>query len=210
MKAFFKDSDKIIINSMDYTEALVGKTFLNNVATKQVKIEQRYDVNDDFDGLVISLVDVTEEESKEEVIVNPVVEAPKGVISYITGLSIAPEIIENEVNVLDGSVVSYYLANPSVGNNADANRFGLKITAPTDYEYDIYKECSIKRVQYYSDGTISGKTMKWSDVQDSETHYETWPNVTEDLTKVEITIAWTVENIQTFTISIGNIVLATE
>lgn len=57
MKAFFKDSDKIIINSMDYTEALVGKSFLEKLSSKDVKIEQRYDVNDDFDGLVISLID---------------------------------------------------------------------------------------------------------------------------------------------------------
>lgn len=61
MKAFFKDSDKLIINSMDYTEALVGKEFLNKIATKDIKVEQRYDVNDDFDGLIISLVDKVKE-----------------------------------------------------------------------------------------------------------------------------------------------------
>lgn len=68
MKAFFKDGNKIIINSMDYTEALVGKQFLDNVASKDIKIEQRFDVNDDFDGLVISLVDkqpATSEDTKE-------------------------------------------------------------------------------------------------------------------------------------------------
>ena len=57
MKAFFKDSDKIIINSMDYTEALVGKQFLENLKDKEIKVEQRYDINDDFDGLVISIVE---------------------------------------------------------------------------------------------------------------------------------------------------------
>lgn len=64
MKAFFKDSDKLIINSMDYTEALVGKAFLEGTKDKTIKIEQRYDVNDDFDGLVISLVNKPED-SKE-------------------------------------------------------------------------------------------------------------------------------------------------
>lgn len=66
MKAFFKDSEKLIINSMDYTEALVGKEFLNKLATKDIKVEQRYDVNDDFDGLVITLVDKVEEPTEPE------------------------------------------------------------------------------------------------------------------------------------------------
>lgn len=67
MKAFFKDSDKIIINSMDYTEALVGKQFLENLSAegKTIKVEQRYDVNDDFDGLVISIVDAPVPEEPE-------------------------------------------------------------------------------------------------------------------------------------------------
>lgn len=55
MKAFFKDNDKIIINSMDYTEALVGKQFLNDLTGKTVSVEQRYDINDDFDGLVFAI-----------------------------------------------------------------------------------------------------------------------------------------------------------
>ena len=66
MKAFFKDSEKLIINSMDYTEALVGKEFLNKLATKDIKVEQRYDVNDDFDGLVITLVDKVKEPAEPE------------------------------------------------------------------------------------------------------------------------------------------------
>lgn len=55
MKAFFKESDKIIINSMTYDEALVGKTFLNNLEGKALKAEQRNDINDDFDGLVLTI-----------------------------------------------------------------------------------------------------------------------------------------------------------
>ena len=58
MKAFFKESNKIIINSMSYDEALVGKQFLAALEGKTIKVEQRNDINDDFDGLVISIVDV--------------------------------------------------------------------------------------------------------------------------------------------------------
>lgn len=58
MKAFFKDNDKIIINSMDYNEALVGKQFLKNLEGKALKVEQRNDVNDDFDGLVLSVIEI--------------------------------------------------------------------------------------------------------------------------------------------------------
>lgn len=61
MKAFFKDNDKLIVNSMDYNEALVGKQFLSNVEGKTLKVEQRYDVNDDFDGLVFTVVNTTSE-----------------------------------------------------------------------------------------------------------------------------------------------------
>ena len=207
MKAFFKDSDKIIINSMDYTEALVGKTFLNNVATKQVKIEQRYDVNDDFDGLVISLVDKVEDEPSDEVIIDPVVEAPKGKAEYLFGLSIAPEIIEDTVNVLDNSVVSYYPVDESVGRLEAANRFGIKIVAPTEYDYSEYKDCKLRRVMYYKDGSIKGNDFTWSAVQDENNFVGIWPNVTEDLYKVEVTVYWTPENVQTFTINIGNVVL---
>ena len=56
MKAFFKDNDKIIINSMDYTETLVGKAFLSNLKDKTLKVEQRNDINDEIDGLVISII----------------------------------------------------------------------------------------------------------------------------------------------------------
>lgn len=58
MKTFFKDTDKLIVNSMDYSESLVGKQFLSNLQEegKTLKVEQRNDVNDNFDGLVISIV----------------------------------------------------------------------------------------------------------------------------------------------------------
>jgi hypothetical protein len=62
MKAFFKESTKIIINSMSYDEALVGKQFLAALEGKEIKVEQRNDINDDFDGLVISIVEPTEQE----------------------------------------------------------------------------------------------------------------------------------------------------
>lgn len=62
MKAFFKESTKIIINSMSYDEALVGKQFLAALEGKIIKVEQRNDINDDFDGLVISIVEPAEQE----------------------------------------------------------------------------------------------------------------------------------------------------
>ena len=57
MKAFFKDNDKLIINSLDHNERLVGEAFAEaykNGAT--LVMATRNDVNDDFDGLVITLV----------------------------------------------------------------------------------------------------------------------------------------------------------
>lgn len=62
MKAFFKESTKIIMNSMSYDEALVGKQFLAALEGKEIKVEQRNDINDDFDGLVISIVEPAEQE----------------------------------------------------------------------------------------------------------------------------------------------------
>ena len=58
MKAFFKENNKIIINSMDYTESLVGKQFLEDLAGKVIYAQQRNDINDDFDGLVLEISDI--------------------------------------------------------------------------------------------------------------------------------------------------------
>lgn len=55
MRTFFKDNNKIVINSMDYTEVLVTKQFMDLYKEKEVKIEERKDVNDDLDGIIISL-----------------------------------------------------------------------------------------------------------------------------------------------------------
>ena len=75
MKAFFKESNKIIINSMSYDEALVGKQFLADLEGKTIKVEQRNDINDDFDGLVISIVDIpVNEETTTETPVTETVE----------------------------------------------------------------------------------------------------------------------------------------
>jgi hypothetical protein len=69
MKAFFKDEKKIIVNSMDYTEALVGRAFKDNSEDKYVTVEERFDVNDDFDGLVLTIGEkiITEEEVQERI-----------------------------------------------------------------------------------------------------------------------------------------------
>ena len=69
MKAFFKDTDKLIVNSMTYDEALVGKMFLDKSEGKTIRAEQRNDINDDFDGLVLTIGGVapTEEEIEERI-----------------------------------------------------------------------------------------------------------------------------------------------
>lgn len=78
MKAFFKESDKIIINSMTYDEALVGKRFLELLEDKHIKAEQRNDINDDFDGLVLSVADGSVYTKEEiEKIVNEAVTVAK-------------------------------------------------------------------------------------------------------------------------------------
>jgi hypothetical protein len=66
MKAFFKDNDKLIINSFDHNERLVGETFLDAYSKGYtLKVESRNDVNDDFDGLVLTLVEPTPEPTPE-------------------------------------------------------------------------------------------------------------------------------------------------
>lgn len=63
MKAFFKDNDKIIINSLDHNERLVGEAFIEAYKEgSNVVIASRNDVNDDFDGFVITLVAQTTED----------------------------------------------------------------------------------------------------------------------------------------------------
>lgn len=60
MKAIFKDTDKLIISSLDHSEAIVGKAFLKNLEEdgKTLKVEQRNEpYQDEFDGLVITIVD---------------------------------------------------------------------------------------------------------------------------------------------------------
>lgn len=54
MKAYFKDNNKLIINSLDSQEAIIGQNFINDISNKVITIEARKDVNDDFDGLVIT------------------------------------------------------------------------------------------------------------------------------------------------------------
>lgn len=66
MRTFFKDNDKIVINSFDHSEALVGKQFLASAKDKSFKIEARNDINDEFDGLVITLQDTPIDPQKIE------------------------------------------------------------------------------------------------------------------------------------------------
>lgn len=89
MKAFFKDTDKLIVNSMTYDEALVGKMFLDKSEGKTIRAEQRNDINDDFDGLVLTIGGVapTEEEIEARInaaVVKAIEEVEKARIKEVT------------------------------------------------------------------------------------------------------------------------------
>ena len=89
MKAFFKDTDKLIVNSMTYDEALVGKMFLDKSERKTIRAEQRNDINDDFDGLVLTIGGVapTEEEIEARInaaVVKAIEEVEKARIKEVT------------------------------------------------------------------------------------------------------------------------------
>lgn len=62
MRAYFKDNSKLIINSLDTQEAIIGQNFIKDILNKNIKIEERKDVNDDFDGLVITVEEKPAEE----------------------------------------------------------------------------------------------------------------------------------------------------
>lgn len=100
MKAFFKDSDKIIINSMDYTEALVGKQFLKDLEGKVLVAEQRNDINDDFDGLVLT---VGLAPTAGDLTVTPTTEAQE--IEAPEGLGFARVFVNPVTSAIDANIV---------------------------------------------------------------------------------------------------------
>ena len=87
MRTFFKDNNKIVINSMDYTEVLVTKQFMDLYKEKEVKIEERKDVNDDLDGIIISL---------DGERVNPL---EKTFLRSATDINTAKSVREDEANI---------------------------------------------------------------------------------------------------------------
>lgn len=97
MRTFFKDNNKIIINSMDHSEALVGKAFLETLKDKDLHIEARNDINDEFDGFVISITD------KEQL--------PDVPFKDNQPISITPQVIQNGANKLEISFNDSALKN---------------------------------------------------------------------------------------------------
>lgn len=87
MRTFFKDNNKIVINSMDHTEVLVTKQFMDLYKEKEVKIEERKDVNDDLDGIIISL---------DGERVNPL---EKTFLRSATDINTAKSVREDEANI---------------------------------------------------------------------------------------------------------------
>ena len=104
MKAFFKENNKIIINSMDYTEALVGKQFLQDLAGKALYAEQRNDINDDFDGLVLTIGGTP---TAGDIQVTPSKEAQE--IDAPEGLGFARVLVDPVTSSIDDNITPYYI-----------------------------------------------------------------------------------------------------
>lgn len=130
------------------------------------------------------------------------VEKPKATVAYLGGLDIEPEMSNDVIDIQEGSTVTYYEADESVGRMVAGNRFGIRINAPEELEYKDYKDINITRTMTKYDGTVETKEMTWSSVQDDERYYGTWPLVTEGLKEVKIELTWSEDNIQTIVINL--------
>ena len=130
------------------------------------------------------------------------VEKPKATVAYLGGLDIEPEMSDGIIDIQEGSTVTYYEADESVGRMVAGNRFGIRINAPEELEYKDYKDINITRTMTKYDGTVETKEMTWSGVQDDERYYGTWPLVTEGLKEVKIELTWSEDNIQTIVINL--------
>ena len=136
----------------------------------------------------------------EDVVVS--VEKPKATVAYLGGLDIEPEMSDDVIDIQEGSTVTYYEADESVGRMVAGNRFGIRINAPEELNYEDYKDINITRTMTKYDGTVETKEMTWSEVQDDERYYGTWPLVTEGLKEVKIELTWSEDNIQTIVINL--------
>ena len=138
----------------------------------------------------------------EEAVIPEPVEKPKATVAYLGGLDIEPVMSDDVIDIQEGSTVTYYEADESVGRMVAGNRFGIRINAPEELEYKDYKDINITRTMTKYDGTVETKEMTWSDVQDDERYYGTWPLVTEGLKEVKIELTWSEDNIQTIVINL--------
>lgn len=147
MRAFFKDNDKIIINSMDYSEALVGRQFLKDLSDKTLSVEGRNDINDEFDGFVFKITDVvippvipTYIDVKFSITQNDTTKLHANVVLNITDLSEIPqqeELILIDYDAVKINALSKYLESlgctdvlfsPTNGLTASTNGNVIKAT----------------------------------------------------------------------------------
>ena len=136
------------------------------------------------------------------------VEKPKATVAYLGGLDIEPEMFDDVIDIQEGSTVTYYEADESVGRMVAGNRFGFKVNSPEELTYEDYKNTNISRTMTKYDGTVETDNVVWSDVQDGERYCEIWPLITEGLKEVKFELAWSEDNIQTIVINLPeNIIL---
>ena len=136
------------------------------------------------------------------------VEKPKATVAYLSGLDREPEMSDGIINIQEGSTITYYEADESVGRMVAGNRFGFKVNSPEELNYEDYKNTNISRTMTKYDGTVETDNVVWSDVQDGERYCEIWPLITEGLKEVKFELAWSEDNIQTIVINLPeNIIL---
>lgn len=136
------------------------------------------------------------------------VKKPKATVAYLGGLDIEPVMSDDVIDIQEGSTITYYEADESVGRMVAGNRFGFKVNSPEELTYEDYKNTNISRTMTKYDGTVETDNVVWSDVQDGERYCEIWPLITEGLKEVKFELAWSEDNIQTIVINLPeNIIL---
>jgi len=212
MKAFFKDNDKIIINSMDYTETLVGKQFLANLEGKCVRAEQRNDINDDFDGLVLTIGDAapTQEEvekmieeavviAKEETYIKAKTETQVKSATDINTSKSTPaseenirinaskcsiSVLGNKITITDEGLIEYV-----GGPYPEPKKWvGLLVDLNTKVQGDIYNIEDIDYTDAKRWGASNDTTFVMWVTPDISGKVITFTNVEDETQKVELTV----------------------
>lgn len=212
MRAFFKDNDKIIINSMDYTEALVGKQFLSNLEGKCIRAEQRNDINDEFDGLVLTIGEKSPTQEEIEKMIEDAVTIAKEE-SYIkaktetqvksaTDINTSKSISASEENIrINASKCSIVSSNNTItitdeglieyvgGPYPEPKKWvGLLVDLNTKVQGDIYNIEDIDYTDAKRWGASNDTTFVMWVTPDISGKVITFTNVEDETQKVELTI----------------------